>query len=148
DHPSQTSSSRSRLLLASPRRQPSGDLAPAQDLDEEFGRDDLTPPAEINWDNVLAEVGNLDEPAVLATLKFADHEYENGRLTLYFSKTFHRKKADTAKFSGVLNKAFQKLYDYDVEIRVAKTPVRENSDAARILDIMGGGEMVRHGQTE
>ncbi|MCL2173869.1 hypothetical protein FWH58_01020, partial [Candidatus Saccharibacteria bacterium] len=33
--------SRSRLLLASPRRQPSGDLAPAQDLEEEFGRDDL-----------------------------------------------------------------------------------------------------------
>ncbi|MCL2174092.1 hypothetical protein FWH58_02220, partial [Candidatus Saccharibacteria bacterium] len=30
----------SRLLLASPRRQPSGDLAPAQDLEEEFGRDD------------------------------------------------------------------------------------------------------------
>ena len=101
-------------------------------------------PAEITWNDILAEIRNLDEPAVLATLKFADFDYTDGQITLYFSKTFHRKKADTAKFRGVLGSAFQKLYKTETKITISNSAVRENSDAARILDIMGGGEVVRN----
>jgi len=103
---------------------------------------------EIDFDfaKLLAKVKDLDEPAVLATLKFADFDYADRQITLYFSKTFHRKKADTAKFRATLNSAFQELYHIDVEIEIAKAAVRENSDAAKILDIMGGGEVMRHGE--
>jgi DNA polymerase-3 subunit gamma/tau len=102
-------------------------------------------PAKITWDDVVTEVKNLDEPAVLATLKFADQTYAEGVVTLYFTKPFHRKKADTAKFRGVLGQVFQKLYKVSPQITVSKSAVRENSAASKILDIMGGGEVVRSG---
>jgi DNA polymerase-3 subunit gamma/tau len=103
-------------------------------------------PTKIVWDDILTEVKNLDEPAVLATLKFADHEYTDGQITLYFAKPFHRKKADTGKFRDTLDQAFQKLYDASPKITISTAAVRENSDAAKILGIMGGGEMVKHGK--
>jgi hypothetical protein len=103
-------------------------------------------PPKITWNDILTEVKTLDEPAVLATLKFADHDYTDGQITLYFAKPFHRKKADTAKFRSVLAAAFQKIHDHRPKITISTTAVRENSDAAKILDIMGGGEMVKHGK--
>jgi DNA polymerase-3 subunit gamma/tau len=103
-------------------------------------------PAEIVWNDILAEVVKLDNPTVSATLKFADHEYDNGKIVLYFAKPFHRKKADTAKFRGILGSAFQNIYKSAPDIMVSSSAVRENSDAAKILDIMGGGEVVRNGK--
>ncbi|MCL2280373.1 hypothetical protein FWC31_00580, partial [Candidatus Saccharibacteria bacterium] len=103
-------------------------------------------PTKITWNDILTEVRNLDEPTVLATLKFADLDYTDGQITLYFSKAFHRKKADAAKSRSILSAAFEKLYGVKPEIIVSGLAVRENSDMARILDIMGGGEVVRDGK--
>jgi len=103
-------------------------------------------PTEIVWEDVLTEVKNLDQPAMLATLKFADFDYNDGQITLYFSKSFHRKKATSAKFRDVVSKAFQKLYTVHPQISISESAVREDSDAAKILDIMGGGEVVRNGK--
>jgi DNA polymerase-3 subunit gamma/tau len=101
---------------------------------------------EISWNDILAEVKSFDEPAISATLNFADFDYADQQITLYFSKSFHRKKADSNKFRDVLGSAFQKLYEARPKIVVSSSAVRNGSDAARILDIMGGGEVVRHGK--
>ncbi|MCL2451377.1 DNA polymerase III subunit gamma/tau [Candidatus Saccharibacteria bacterium] len=121
----------------------------AEEGDAFAEKDDSTSKMRTNfaWGDILAEVKNLDEPTVLATLKFADFDYDDGRLTLYFSKIFHRKKADTAKFRNVLGQAFQKLYGSAPKITISASAVRENSAAAQILDIMGGGEVVYNGKT-
>ena len=117
-------------------------------LDERTVASDLASDKGFNivWDDVLSEMKNLDEPAVLATLKFADFDYGDGQITLYFSKPFHRKKADTAKFRNVLVSVFQKLYEMKPKITISTSAVRENSATAKILDIMGGGEVVRNGK--
>lgn len=105
--------------------------------------DDVTLPAEISWPDVLQQIQNSDQPAILATAKFADPDYANGRVTLYFTKSFHRKKAETAKFRAALATAISELYNATPEITIAATAVRADSDTARILDIMGGGEVVK-----
>ncbi len=102
-------------------------------------------PTEISWPDVLDQIQKSDQPAILATAKFADHNYADGALTLYFAKAFHRKKADTAKFRTAVAETIKEIYSCDIEIMVAKSAVREDSDAAKILDIMGGGEVVKNG---
>ncbi|MCL2038177.1 DNA polymerase III subunit gamma/tau [Candidatus Saccharibacteria bacterium] len=103
-------------------------------------------PTEISWPDILDQIQKSDQPTILATAKFAEHTYENDQITLYFAKAFHRKKAETAKFRTAVAEAIRNLYDSDIEIIIAKTPVPENSDAAKILDIMGGGEVMRDGK--
>ena len=103
-------------------------------------------PDEINWQDILKTINDLNQPLALSTLKFADPEYKNGTLILYFAKAFHRDKAETAKVRDILNSALQKLYSCNIEIKIAKIAVREDSDAAKILDIMGGGEIVKNGK--
>jgi DNA polymerase-3 subunit gamma/tau len=124
----------------------------AEEVNEPISKYEVTPPvaeissaekpANIVWNDIVAEVRELDEPAVLATLKLADHEYGDGVVTLYFAKPFHRKKADSAKFRDTLNQTFQKLYGTPLKINVSSLAVSEDSDTAKILDIMGGGEVV------
>ncbi|MDR1970142.1 MAG: DNA polymerase III subunit gamma/tau [Candidatus Nomurabacteria bacterium] len=119
---------------------------PQQPVATDLASDATNFPSEITWNDILSEVKAIDEPAVLATLKFADFDYVDGQVTLYFSKPFHRKKADSTKFRSVFGSAFHKLHDARPKIIVSNLAVRENSDAARILDIMGGGEVIRNGK--
>ena len=141
------SSAPQSLLMAQPSRSDFGKLDSEilSSKTENVGEQDVSS-IEIVWDDVLSEVKNLDEPAVLATLKFADFDYSDGQITFYFSKPFHRKKADTAKFRNVLVSVFQKLYEMKPKITISTSAVRENSATAKILDIMGGGEVVRNGK--
>lgn len=105
-----------------------------------------TAPTKINWNDILNEVKKMNEPAVLATLKLANFDYENGELMLYFDKKFHRDKAGKASFRGTLNTAFRNLYEFSPSITIAKTTKpateSENSDIAQIAAIMGGGEII------
>ncbi len=127
---------------------PSSDrLMTTQNVGAESTREknDAFPP-EINFEQLCNAVKDLDEPAALATLKLADFSYDGSVLKLYFAKSFHRRKAETANFREIVTKAAQKLYDSSPGIVIAKSAVREDSDAAKILDIMGGGEVVKHGK--
>jgi len=95
-------------------------------------------PAEINWPDILEEIKNLDQPGLLATLKFAQTEYDNGTLALYFAKAFHRKKANTANFRESVANVIEKLYGAPAAIVIASTAAPADSDVAKVLDIMGG----------
>lgn len=106
-----------------------------------------TPPDDIIWNDVLNEIKRVDEPAAYANMSFAQTEYENSTLTLYFSKPFHRKKAETTKMQSILASAIQTLYDAVPSVVVAKTGLNavdsKNSAIASVADIMGGGEIIK-----
>ena len=116
-------------------------------LTEKIMNENANPPDEIVWSDILGEVKNLDAPAVLSTLKFADFDYAGGALTLYFDRAFHRKSAEKANFRGTLNTAFENLYKFAPQIIIAKiakpATESENSDIAQVAVIMGGGEIVK-----
>ena len=89
----------------------------------------------------------MDQPAILATLKFADIEYEDGKLTLFFERAFHRKKAGTPKMREVLAKCLIELYNSAPNIVIASSARSaidsKDSLVAGVAAIMGGGEIVK-----
>lgn len=104
-------------------------------------------PAEIVWDDALDQLKKMDQPAILATLKFADIEYEDGKLTLFFERAFHRKKAGTPKMREVLAKCLIELYNSAPNIVIASSARSaidsKDSLVAGVAAIMGGGEIVK-----
>ena len=109
--------------------------------------EDLANISEIDWQKVLDTIKSKDEPTVLATMKFADVEYDSGVLTIYFSRPFHRKKAETPKMRGVLADCLKTLYGAMPQIVISKTAHiaidSKNSTVAEVAAIMGGGEIIK-----
>lgn len=109
--------------------------------------EDLANISEIDWQKVLDTIKSKDEPTVLATMKFADIEYDSGVLTIYFSRPFHRKKAETPKMRGVLADCLKTLYGAMPQIVISKTAHiaidSKNSTVAEVAAIMGGGEIIK-----
>ena len=109
--------------------------------------EDLANISEIDWQKVLDTIKSKDEPTVLATMKFADVEYDSGVLTIYFSRPFHRKKAETPKMRGVLADCLKNLYGAMPQIVISKTAHiaidSKNSTVAEVAAIMGGGEIIK-----
>ncbi len=109
--------------------------------------EDLANISEIDWQKVLDTIKSKDEPTVLATMKFADIEYDSGVLTIYFSRPFHRKKAETPKMRGVLADCLKNLYGAMPQIVISKTAHiaidSKNSTVAEVAAIMGGGEIIK-----
>ena len=109
--------------------------------------EDLANISEIDWQKVLDTIKSKDEPTVLATMKFADVEYDSGVLTIYFSRPFHRKKAETPKMRGVLADCLKTLYGATPQIVISKTAHiaidSKNSTVAEVAAIMGGGEIIK-----
>jgi DNA polymerase-3 subunit gamma/tau len=103
-------------------------------------------PTDIVWEDILSAVKDLDQPGVSAALKFADFTYNDGTLTLYFAKLFHRNRAEKPNFRDTLHEALKNLYETAPHIVIAKSAVPEDSAAAQVLDIMGGGEVVKSGE--
>lgn len=106
-----------------------------------------TVPDNISWSKIMNELQNLNQPALLATLKSANVDYDDGRLTLYFDKNFHRKKADTPKFRDSLSQVCVKLYGMAPKIIVAEGTKQaadsKDSLIANVAAIMGGGDIVK-----
>lgn len=102
---------------------------------------------DINWQDILDELKSLDRPAALATLKFANAEYENDTLTLYFERAFHRKKADATSCRESLRLACSNLYQTAPRVVIATTAQlaveSKNSLVANVAAIMGGGDIVK-----
>lgn len=108
-------------------------------------RDSL--PTSIDWNDVLNELKGLNRPAALATLKFATTEYENGTLTLYFERAFHRKKADASNCRELLQQACANLYQAAPRVVIAASAQlaadSKDSLVANVAAIMGGGDIVK-----
>ena len=135
-----------------------GDFAKA---DSEDSREDLEKSEdengldEIDFGEVLECAQALDLPAQFATLKSARCKYENGKVVLYFAKSFARKNAEKEKFREFFAQALGDYFAKKVGLaketvrdsgenwkmpsfEIAKTAAPENSDVAKVLEILGG----------
>ena len=94
--------------------------------------------SEFNWENVIEEFEKLEEPAAYALVKNATIRNSNNELKLYFAKKFWRIKADTKNFRDILDRAIANSKQSVSQIKVESEPAPEDSDAAKVLDIIGG----------
>lgn len=101
-------------------------------------------PSEFDWNEVLKNFEELDEPAAFSIAKNADFRVDETTLTLFFAKGFWRKKADTRHFRDILSRAINTTIDANIKIVVASEPVPGDSAAANVLNIIGG-EIVEAG---
>lgn len=103
---------------------------------------------EIKHDDVKAKLTDMDELSACSLVEFAEMRYskQSNELTLFFSKAFHRKKADTANFRDTLTAAIESLYNFRPSIIISKNAAPADSDASKVMELMGGGEVVKNAE--
>lgn len=112
----------------------------------------IAPPSnfdgEIKHDDVKAKLTDMDELSTCSLIEFAEMRYskQSNELTLFFSKAFHRKKADTANFRDTLTAAIESLYNFRPSIVISKNAAPADSDASKVMELMGGGEVVKNAE--
>ena len=94
----------------------------------------------LDWQEVLEQLSSQDRPSIRSLLEQCDYRYTPDRntLTLYFSKAFYRKQAETKLFHDALMATFQELYDLCPIIEISKEKVPADSDIATVLNLVGG----------
>lgn len=94
----------------------------------------------LDWQEILEQLSRQDRPSIRSLLEQCDYRYTPDRntLTLYFSKAFHRKQAETKLFYDALMATFQELYDLCPIIEISKEKVPADSDIATVLNFVGG----------
>jgi DNA polymerase-3 subunit gamma/tau len=95
---------------------------------------------EFDWAKCLETFANLNEPAAFALAKGAEFRYEDSELMLFFAKKFQRGKANTKNFREILERAIRESHDgaTPTKIIISDESVPEDSNAAKVLDILGG----------
>lgn len=103
---------------------------------------------EIKHDDVKTKLTDMDELLACSLVEFAEMRYskQSNELTLFFSKAFHRKKADTANFRDTLTAAIESLYNFRPSIIISKNAAPADSDASKVMELMGGGEVVKNAE--
>lgn len=103
---------------------------------------------EIKHDDVKTKLTDMDELSACSLIEFAEMRYskQSNELTLFFSKAFHRKKADTANFRDTLTAAIESLYNFRPSIIISKNAAPADSDASKVMELMGGGEVVKNAE--
>lgn len=103
---------------------------------------------EIKHDDVKTKLTDMDELSACSLVEFAEMRYskQSNELTLFFSKAFHRKKADTANFRDTLTAAIESLYNFRPSIIISKNAAPADSDASKVMELMGGGEVVKNAE--
>lgn len=80
--------------------------------------------------------------ALHSVLSKCEPEVIDGTLTLYSKNAFYKKKLDDTRYKTLLHSALIELgYDLEIEIDAAGKPLQD-SQAAKVAAIMGGGEEV------
>ncbi len=122
--------------------------APARPLREEEEIDTSTPPdsfdGEIKLDDINEKLKDMDELSAFALMEFAQLRYsqKSNTLTLFFAKKFHRTKAEEPKFRDAMAAAVESLYHFRPSIIISKQAAPADSDASKVMELMGGGEVV------
>jgi len=98
--------------------------------------------AQLEWSKLLSYV-TTHHVALGSVLKKCDAVFDNGTLTIYCKNTFYKKKLDDVKYRALINSSLEAIGAADVviETSAASAPI-QNSQAAKVAAIMGGGEEV------
>ncbi|HRF28610.1 MAG TPA: DNA polymerase III subunit gamma/tau [Candidatus Saccharibacteria bacterium] len=98
--------------------------------------------ALLEWSKLLSYV-TTHHVALGSVLKKCDAIFDNGTLTIYCKNTFYKKKLDDLKYRALINSSLEVIgaADVAIETSAASAPI-QNSQAAKVAAIMGGGEEV------
>lgn len=107
-------------------------------------------PAPENFDGNLSlgliedKLKEADEVSAASLIRNCEYRYNKSAnlVTFFFGKAFHRKKADTDKFRSAVAHAITAEYRFTPSIEISKDKVPADSDASKVMKIMGGGEVV------
>ncbi len=107
-------------------------------------------PAPENFDGNLSleliedKLKEADEVSAASLIRNCEYRYNKSAnlVTFFFGKAFHRKKADTDKFRSAVARAITTEYRFTPSIEISKDKVPADSDASKVMEIMGGGEVV------
>ncbi len=107
-------------------------------------------PAPDNFDGNLSleliedKLKEADEVSAASLIRNCEYRYNKSAnlVTFFFGKAFHRKKADTDKFRSAVERAITAEYRFTPSIEISKDKVPADSDASKVMEIMGGGEVV------
>jgi len=109
--------------------------------DEKLTTDNRNLTTNIDWDKVVAEAKKLNEPCG-CLIGGASINYEDDTLTLYYRYKIHRTKMKDSKCQKVLLEALADLYGSVPKIVVSDGTKPKSEVAAKVADIMGGGEVI------
>jgi DNA polymerase-3 subunit gamma/tau len=97
--------------------------------------------SKINWDEVVNEIKKTNGPCG-SLIGGASIELKDNELTLYYLHKLHRTKMKDDRRRKVLSDTLINLYGAVPKIVVADGPKPKSETAARVADIMGGGELL------
>ena len=99
------------------------------------------PAGPFDWNTLITHV-RTHHVALHSVLSKCEPELDGNTLRLYTKSAFYKKKLDDQKYKTLLVGSLQELgYDFEVDI-VANAKPLQNSQAAHVAAIMGGGEEV------
>lgn len=95
--------------------------------------------ATFNWEGLIAEARKANV-ALYSVLNKCSHELNDGELTIYTVNNFYKKKLDDPKYSSHLYNSLKVIGSFQLIVHTIPTRAPlQNSQAASIADIMGGG---------
>ena len=116
---------------------------PAGGTQQEPGTKPFTSGADngetFDWPGLVAEA-RKSNIALYSVLNKCSHEMNKGELTIYTVNNFYKKKLDDPKYSSHLYNSLKAIGSFQLTVHTIPTRAPlQNSQAASIADIMGGG---------